>query len=41
MKRFYINVQGGTGLNIALASFISKVKEENPAQEVKEEPKAE
>lgn len=30
MKRFYINVQGGTGLNIALASFISKVKEENP-----------
>lgn len=27
MKRFYINVTGGTGYNIALASFISYIKE--------------
>lgn len=30
MKKFYVNVQGGTGLNIAFASFITAVKEQNP-----------
>lgn len=30
MKKFYINVQGGTGLNFGLASFISAVKADNP-----------
>ena len=27
MKKFYVNVQGGTGLNMALASFIAYMKE--------------
>lgn len=30
MKKYYINVQGGTGLNMGLASFLSTVKEEHP-----------
>jgi ADP-heptose:LPS heptosyltransferase len=32
MRKFYINVQGGTGLNIALASFISSVKDAHPGE---------
>lgn len=30
MKEFYINVQGGTGLNICLASIITAIKKEFP-----------
>lgn len=32
MKKFFINVQGGTGMNIALASFISFIKENGDAK---------
>lgn len=32
MKKFYINAQGGTGLNIALGSFISYIKENGDAK---------
>ena len=31
-KKFYINCQGGTGLHIALASFITAIKKERPGE---------
>lgn len=33
MSKYFINVQGGTGLNIALASFLTEAKKEHPEDE--------